>query len=166
VPIDFTKVDADPRVAAARAAYDETVRNSQGAQAVRDAERAVMDARTAQLREQVTALHDAAKADRRRMSAAQGQLTRARKSGDPERIAAAEQKLAEARERWDASSDRALREDRPLIREMYGIAGRAVDRFGELLDEQAAGREAHDALWDARQGVYGDYKDDPEVWKQ
>jgi hypothetical protein len=157
VAIDFTPIDADPRVAPARAAYDEVVASKEAAQALRDAERAAHEARGAELKEHHTALCEAEKAARRRMQAAEGRLTRARKSGDPERIAAAEQRRAETREEWETASRRFLRDGRPLVHEMFDLSGAGYARLDGLLADQRAEKEASDALWDARSRVVGEY---------
>jgi hypothetical protein len=155
--IDFTPIDADPRVAPTRAAYDEVIASREAAQALRDAQRADHETRATELKEHHTALCEAEKAARRRMQAAEGRLTRARKTGDLERIAAAEQRRLETRDEWETASKRFFREGRPLIHEMFDISSAGFARLGELLADQQAEKEASDALWDARSRVADEY---------
>lgn len=103
--------------------------------AVAGAEGVVADARIAELAaQQKTAL--------RRVSAAKGQLTRARKDGSAEKIAAARARLTAAEADFDRISD-------ACITEMQQITGARLDNLGTLLHQMDRTWTAGSAVTDA-----------------
>ncbi|MDD4866189.1 MAG: hypothetical protein PHQ28_03385 [Mycobacterium sp.] len=120
--------------------------------AVRDAERAELNQRIAVMRqesgpttERINQLAAEVKAARRRLSAAQGRLTRAEKTGDPEQIRIAQERLAVRSKEFDRLADANIRESQALTR--AGLA-----RLGGVLDQIGPTWAADAAVFDARYG--------------
>lgn len=103
--------------------------------AVSDAERTVARARQDELVDQQNAAN-------RRLSAAEGRLTRAKKVGDPAKIVA-------ARERYDAAYSEFQAISDAVIAEMHGIVGAGLERSGQMLEQMRRTWSAGDAVIDA-----------------
>lgn len=98
------------------------------------AESVVLSSRIAEL----AALQGAAY---RRVSAARGRLTRARRSGDAARIAEAEQRLHDLYAEADRIADAGIREGQHLV-------SRGLTNTGALIDQMRRTWDAADALLD------------------
>lgn len=103
--------------------------------AVSDAERTVARARQDELVDQQNAAN-------RRLSAAEGRLTRAKKAGDPTKIVA-------ARERYDAAYSEFQAISDAVIAEMHGIVGAGLEHSGQMLEQMRRTWDAGDAVLDA-----------------
>jgi phage protein D len=86
----------------------------------------------------ITELAEQQKAAYRRVSAARGRLTRARKDGDAEKIAAAARRLRELHAEADRITDTGIREAQHLISSELDNTGALIDQMGHTWDARAA----------------------------
>jgi hypothetical protein len=84
----------------------------------------------------------AEKSARRRLSAARGLLTRARKDGSAARIAAAAQRVADADAEWERISDAGIAGMSQISRARLDNLGGLLDQVGRTWDAQAEAMEA------------------------
>jgi hypothetical protein len=94
----------------------------------------------------ITELAEQQKAAYRRVSAARGRLTRARKDGDAEKIAAAARRLRELHAEADQITDTGIREAQHLISSELDNTGALIDQMRHTWDARAAVTDTYRTL--------------------
>jgi hypothetical protein len=133
-PVKEIGVLITSRFESARTAYDAAQERVDEAIAVMEADAPAAAARHAELAEQF-------RSAQRKVIAAKGRVTRARKTGDAAKLAAAEQHLTSAEADLARISDANLAEMQGIIRErldklgtVIGCIGEKQDAYGRFLD--------------------------------